>query len=152
MPVFMNHFFEELTRSGTTVKDTKWNTWVAQDNFVNMYKNVYEEMVLAGIAEKKEEEIEYGTGLPSKFQLTKPEFLHFINDTCCNMNQLNDGREGGKLFIMPKIGNEAGAPTGSMTDLHFMVLGFISGTGEAVMCTFIFKSEQPVSEIPISWI
>jgi len=52
---------------------------------------------------------------------------------------------------MPKIDDEAGAPTGSTMDLHFTVLGFISGTGEAVMCAIIFKSEQPVSEIPISW-
>jgi hypothetical protein len=148
---FLNHFSEEITRSGTTVKDTKRNMQVTKENFINMYENVYEEMVLAGIAEKKEEEIEYGTGLPSKFQLTKPEFLLFVDETGCNTNQLNDGRVGGELFIVPKIDNEAGAPTGSTTDLHFTVLGFISGTGEAVMCATIFKSEQPVSEIPISW-
>jgi len=54
---FLNRFSAVLTRSGTTVKDTKRNTWVTKENFVNMYENVYEEMVLAGIAEKKEEEI-----------------------------------------------------------------------------------------------
>jgi hypothetical protein len=36
-------------------------------------------------------------------------------------------------------------------DIHFTVLPFISGTGEAVMCAIIFKSKQDVSEIPISW-
>jgi hypothetical protein len=64
--------------------------------------------------------------LPSKFQLTKPEFLLFVDETGCKTNQLNDGRVGGELFVVPKIDNEAGAPTGSTTDLHFMVLGFIS--------------------------
>jgi hypothetical protein len=78
-----------------TVKDTKWNTWVTKENFVNMYENVYKEMVLVGIAEKKEEDIEYGTGLPSKFQLTKPDFLLFVDKTGCNTNQLKDGRVGG---------------------------------------------------------
>ncbi len=43
--------------------------------------------------------------------------------------------------------NEVGAPIGSTTDIHCTVLGFISGTGEAVMCAIIFKSDQPVSEI-----
>jgi hypothetical protein len=116
-----------------------------------MYENVYEEMVKAGIAEEKEEEIEYETGLSSKFQLTKSEFLLFVDETGCNTNQLNDGRVGGELFVVPKIDNEAGAPIGSTTDLHFTVLGFISGTGEALMCAIIFKSDLPVSEIPVSW-
>jgi hypothetical protein len=47
--------------------------------------------------------------------------------------------------------NEAGLPIGSTTDLHFTVLRFISGTGEAVMCTIIFKFELPVSKILVSW-
>jgi hypothetical protein len=53
--------------------------------------------------------------------------------------------------VVLKDDNEAGTPTGSTTDIHFTVLGFLSGTGEAVMCAIIFKSDQPVSEIPISW-
>ncbi len=61
--------------------------------------------------------------MPSKVQLTKPELLLFVNDTGCNTNQLNDGRVEGELFIVPKIDNEAGAPPGSMTDLHFTSLG-----------------------------
>jgi hypothetical protein len=44
--------------------------------------------------------------------------------------------------------SECGAPTGATTDLHYP---FVSGTGEAVMCAIIFKSEQVISEIPINW-
>jgi hypothetical protein len=40
---------------------------VTKENFTNMYGNAYEMMVEAGIAEKVEEEIQYETGLPSKF-------------------------------------------------------------------------------------
>jgi len=148
---FMSRYSEELTRNGTSIKDSKRNTWVTKENFQNMYENVYQEMVKAGIAEEKEEEIQYETGLPSRFQLTKPEYLLFVDETGCNTNQLNDGRVGGELFVMPKVDSEAGAPIGSTTDLHFTVLGFISGTGEAVMCAVIFKSDLPVSEIPVSW-
>jgi hypothetical protein len=116
-----------------------------------MHESVYEAMVSAGVAEKEEEEINYGTGLPSRYRLTKPEYVLFVDETGCNTNQLNDGRVGGELFIVPQVANEAGRPIGSTTDLHFTVLGFISGTGEAVMCAIIFKSDLPVMEIPISW-
>jgi hypothetical protein len=146
----MSRFSEQLTRSGTTIEDSKRNTWVTKENFQNIYENNYEEMVKAGIAEEKEEEIEYETSLPSR--LTKPDFLLFVDDeTGCNTNQLNDGRVGGELFVVPKMDNDAGAPIGSTTDLHFTVLRFISGTGEAVMCAIIFKSDLPVSEILVSW-
>jgi hypothetical protein len=129
----------------------KRNTWVTKDNFTNMYENIYETMVEAGIAEKVEEEIQYETGLPSKFRLARPKFLLFVDETGCNTNQSNDGQVGGELLVLPTNDNKAGAPTGSMTDLHFTVLGFISGTGEPVICTIILKSEENVSEIPISW-
>jgi hypothetical protein len=64
---------------------------------------------------------------------------------------LNDWRVGNKQFIVPKVDSECGAPTSETADIHFTVLPFISGTGEAVMCTIIFKSKQDVSKIPISW-
>jgi hypothetical protein len=117
----------------------------------NMYTNVYKTMVEAGIAEKLEKESQYKVGLPTKFQLTKTEFLLFVYETGCNTNPLNDGRVGGELFDLPKNDNEAGDPTGSTTKLHFTVLGFKSRIGEPVMCAIIFESDQKNIEIPISW-
>jgi hypothetical protein len=35
--------------------------------------------------------------------------------------------------------------------MHFTVLAFISGTGEAIMCVIVLKSEKPIEEIPLSW-
>ena len=67
-----------------------------------MYENVYETMVEAGIAEKVEEDIQYETGLPSKHKLTKPEYLLMVDETSCNTNQLNNGKVGGELFVLPK--------------------------------------------------
>jgi len=108
-------------------------------------------MVEAGVAEEVSEEIKYETGLPSKFKLTRPEYVVFVDETGCNTNQLNDGRVGNEKFILPKQDSEFGAPIGATTDIHFTVLPFISGTGEAVMCAIIFKSQQDISEIPVSW-
>jgi hypothetical protein len=137
---FMSRYSDKLTQSGTTIKDTKRNTWVTKENFQIMYESVHEAMVTAGVTQNEDEEINYGTGLPSRYRLTKPEYVLFMDETGCNTNQLNDGRVGGELFIVPKADNEAGCPIDATTDLHFTVLGFISGTGEAVMCAIMFKS------------
>ncbi len=148
---FMHRFDDALTRNGSTVKDIKRRTWVTRENFENMYENVYATMVEAGIAEEVQEAIQYDTGLPTKYRLTHPEYLLFVDETGCNTNQLNDGKVGGEVFIMPKNCGDAAAPAGATTDLHFTVLPFISGTGEPVLCSIIFKSEQDISQIPINW-
>ncbi len=115
-----------------------------------MYENVYKMMVEAGIAEVVEEAIQHEAGLLTKYKLTHPKYLVFVNETGCNTNQLNDGKVGGELFIMPKNVGNAAAPAGATTDIHFTVLPFISATGEPVLCAIIFKSEQPISEIPVN--
>ena len=148
---FMHRFEDTLTRNQSTVKDTKRRTWVTQANFENMYENIYKTMVEAGIAEELEEEIQYETGLPTKFKLTHPDYLLFVDETGCNTNQLNDGKVGGEVFIMPKNCGDGAAPAGATTDLHFTVLPFISGTGEPVLCSIIFKSEQDIKDIPLNW-
>ncbi len=107
-------------------------------------------MAQAGIAEKVEEDIQYETGLPSKHKLTESNVLLMVDETGCKTNQLNNEKVGGRLFVLPRENNKAGAPIGPNTDLHFTVLELVSGTGEAVTCTIIFKSEQVISEIPIS--
>jgi hypothetical protein len=148
---FLNHHKELLTNKHVMVKDVKRNTWVKLETFESMYKIVYEAMVEVGIAEKKEEAVQYETGHPSQYILTKPEYLLFVDDTGCNTNQLNDWHVRGETFILPKDDPEA-APRGSPnTDIHFTVLAFVSGVGIPLMCTVIFKSELPVSEIPVSW-
>ncbi len=118
--------------------------------FKNMYEKVYETMVMieAGIAEVVEEAIQCEAGLPTKYVLTQPEYLLFVNETGCNTNQLNDGKVGGELFIMPKNIGDAAAPAGATTDIHFTVLPFMLGTGEPVLCAITVRSEHYISEIP----
>jgi len=148
---FMHRFEDTLTRKHTTVKDIKRRTWATRDNFENMYDNIYEAMVEAGIAEELDEEINYGSGLPTRFKLTHPDYLLFVDETGCNTNQLNDGKVGGEVFIMPKNCGDAAAPAGATTDIHFTILPFISGTGEPVLCSIIFKSKQDIKDIPLNW-
>jgi hypothetical protein len=87
-----------------------------------MHENMYTAMVEAGIMEKVEDAIQYDTGLPTKYKLTKSEFLLFVDETGCNINHLNDGKVGGELYIMPKNCSNTAAPAGATTDVHFTVL------------------------------
>jgi len=148
---FLSRHKSLLTTKGIVIKDVKRRTWVTRENFENMYENIYKNMVEAGVAEELTESIQHEDGLPSKYRLIHPDYCLFVDETGCNTNQLNDGRVGGELFILPKRDCECGAPTGATTDLHYTVLPFVSGSGEAVLCAIIFKSEQHISEIPISW-
>ncbi len=136
---FLSRHQDQLTRNASAVKDLKRRTWVKTENFKNMYENVYETMVEAGIAEVVEEAIQHEAGLPTKYKLTRPEYLIFVDETGCNTNQLNDGKVGGELFIMPKNVGDAAAPAGATTDIHFTVLPFISATGACIMCNNLQK-------------
>ena len=89
-------------------------------------------------------------GRPTKYKVTRPENILFVDETSCNTNQREDGYAGGELFVVPKE-SMCGGSTGATTDLHFTVMCFTAGTGHPVMCAVILKSETPISEIPISW-
>jgi hypothetical protein len=99
-------------------------------------------MVEVGIVEEVKDAIQYETGLPTKYKLTKPEFLLFVDKTGCNTNILNDSKAGGELYIMLKNCSNGVAPARATTDLYFTVLPFTSDTGEPVLCVIILKSEQ----------
>jgi hypothetical protein len=100
---FLSHHASLLTTSGTVIKDVKRKAWVTKENFENMYENVYKTMVEAGVAEELSEEIQHKAGLPSKYRLTRPEYVLFVDETGCNTNQLNDGRVDNEQFILPKV-------------------------------------------------
>jgi hypothetical protein len=55
-----------------------------------MYQCVYETMVEAGVAQELAEEIQYGSGVPSKLWLTNPDFVAFVDETGSNTNQIKD--------------------------------------------------------------
>jgi hypothetical protein len=62
-----------------------------------------------------------------------------------------DGKVGGETFIISTDKTSRGM-NGSMGDIHFSVLGFISGMGDPIMCAMILKSEKQACDLPISWI
>jgi hypothetical protein len=82
--------------------------------------------------------------------LEHPELLVFVDKTGCNTSQIIDGHVGRQLYILPKDGTR-GCLFDLVSDMHFIFLPFIAGTGETIMCAVILKSKKPFEEIPLSW-
>jgi hypothetical protein len=128
-----------------------------------MYKGVYQGMADAGDAVLLEEEIMYNKegeettnidelyGHPTKYKITNPEYLLFVDKTGCNTNMKEDGFAGGQLFLLPvDMGSQAGR-NGATTDIHSTVPCFTSATGEPELCAVILKMSKEIQNIPLNW-
>jgi hypothetical protein len=127
-----------------------------------MYNFIYPCMVQCGVAELVQHDIMYDRqgkettdptklwGRPTKYRMLQPHRCVFVDETGCNTNQTDDGNYAGELFVVPK-GENGGGRTGVTTDLHFTVVPFIAGTGEAIMVAVILKSEKHIKDCPSSW-
>lgn len=117
---------------------------------------------MAGVAKKLDKEVMldiYGkitldsdkmVGRKTKYILTLPEQVLFVDETGCNTNQTEDHLVGGRLYVLPRHENDGGK-IGSTTDIHFTLLCFSAATGDPLMCAIILKSEQDIKDIPIHW-
>ena len=153
---------EHIKRGRCKVRDQKRLTWCTKDNFSCMYDSVYDKMVTAGVAEKVDHDLMYDKdgnetsdelkmiGKKTRYRLTNPSNVVFVDETGCNTNQKVDGYVGGRLHILPTNATESGI-TGSVTDLHFTVLCFSNGNGEPLMCAIIMKSEKDIASMPKVW-
>jgi hypothetical protein len=141
------------------------------DHFKARYDLVYESMVKAGIAEKyvkptlfdidggrvAQTEREWAYGLPSRYKLTKPDYLLFVDQlgskVKADRQQNFYGHVDGQAFSLPVdcSGTSAGIglPDGE-TEMKFSVYCFLNGLGETVLCAIILKSDRDVMEIPLS--
>ena len=159
---FIKRNASKIKRGRCKVRDQKRLTWCTKENFQCMYDSVYERMVSAGVAEKLDHEIMFDkngdevsddskmVGRKTRYRLTKPSNVVFVDETGCNTNQKTDGYVGGRLHIIPTNATESGI-TGSVTDIHFTVLCFSSGNGDPLMCAIIMKSNKDISHMPKVW-
>ena len=84
-------------------------------------------------------------GLPTKYELIKPQYLLFEGECGCNTNQKGNKAVGEELFVMPTDGSAEGIHN-TTTDIHFSALGFTAGTDESVMCAVTMKSKTDILE------
>ena len=159
---FMKRYSDLLRRGRLRHKEVKRSSWCTKEHFKNMYDAIYEKMVEANVAKKLDEEVMLDIdgnivddetkmyGRKTRYILTKPEMVLFVDETGCNTNQKDGSQVGGRCFVVPRDDTEPGL-VGCTSDIHFTVLCFTSATGHPVMCAIIVKSTKESCKLPIRW-
>jgi len=118
--------------------DSKREDWCNYENFKTMYNGVYAAMVQSRVAIKLEDEVmvkldgsitsnaEEQVGRKTKYILTHPKFVFFVDEVGCNTSQKIVGNNGGQKFIVQDT--QRALLRSSYNDCHFTVLGFMNGT------------------------
>jgi hypothetical protein len=79
-------------------------------------------------------------GRPTKFHLTHPEKLIFVDELGDIISQANDGNKTGTKYVTGK--GWRAQQKNSFTDYHYTTLGFTAATGEPVMCAIIIAADR----------
>ena len=102
----------ELKQRKAVRFDSNREDWCTVENFQKMYDHVYPAMVTSGIAIELEEEkmvTLQGTitddptesyGRKTKYFLTRPELLFFVDEVGSNTSQKKDGNVGGQTYVV----------------------------------------------------
>lgn len=147
-------FLERNANRIHTAKGRKFSltrdTWCTYSNFASMYDHVYDDMVDAGVAEKLEKPMwldsdgkevleEKATGRKSTHRLLHPENCLCVDETGSNTSMKGDGNGFNRKFVARA--GDAPQLRASDCDNHTTTLCFTTLSGEAVLCTQIFKGE-----------
>ena len=125
--------------------------WCTYDNFLQMYKCIYDEMILAGVAAKIEVPVymdrkgnagsaDKGFGRKCTHQLVRPDMCFVFDETGGNTCMKNDGQNGGTRYIHRP--GSCAKIRASESDNHFTSLTVSALSGEAALCVIIFKGEM----------
>jgi hypothetical protein len=132
--------------------DSHRDDWCNVENFQKMYHLVYKAMVKSNVAIELEEEVfvrANGTitqdkaesvGRKTKFKLTQPEYVFFVDEVGCNTSQKSDGNVWGQKFVVIQEGRVL--QKSSHQDCHFTVLGFTNAKGEPACCLIILAASE----------
>ena len=103
-----------LIKSKKAVKfESKRAEWCTYHNFSTMYREVYEEMFKGGIATKHTDKVylsidgeitanaSSATGLPTRYMISRPDKLIFVDEVGSNTSTTKDGNVGGEKFLCP---------------------------------------------------
>ena len=115
--------------------------WMKLSNIKQMYECIYEEMIDAHVASRRENpvytdregnEVEEHErfGFAQEMKINHPDYILFADESGCQTNQKQDGNVGNRKYIVeqgtrPQI-------ICSTLDHRFTILPFTSGSGEAV--------------------
>jgi len=79
-------------------------------------------------------------GRKTKYMLTLPEKVFFVNECKDNTLQKNDENAGRQKFLVDPNQQALIHPT--FDDCHFTVLGFTAATGQPVCCAVIIACKE----------
>ena len=92
--------------------DSNREDWCTHVNFEVMYNKVYSAMVRSGVALELPNEVwitldgwiteneDESTGKKTRYLLTHPELVFFVDEVGSNTSQKNDGNVGGQKFVV----------------------------------------------------
>jgi len=132
--------------------DANREDWCNFDNFQYMYDHVYSAMVTSKVAIELEEEVwvkldgtitqyeEESTGRKTKYLLTHPELVFFVDEVGSNTSQRRDGNVGGQKFVVHEA--QRALLRSSYADTHFTVLGFTNAQGDPICCVIIIACAE----------
>ncbi len=88
------------------------------------------------VVETKEE----AWGRQTKYLLTRPDYVVFVDEVGDNPSQKNDGNIGGTKYVVE--GSNQALMTSSYKDHHFTALGFTLADGRPLLCVIIIAGAE----------
>lgn len=167
---FITRHMENIVKTcGHEIRNVIRHYLLHVEDFKAVYDLVYESMVNAGIAEKYAKpslfdivggrvahtEREWAYGLPSRYKMTKPEYLLFVDEVGNKIKSSRHenfyGHADGQMFNLPVDFPNTGLDTeNDVIEMKFSVYCFTNGIGKVVLCAIILMSDKDVMDIPLS--
>jgi hypothetical protein len=153
-----NYWYAFLRRNADKIQTKKGrkfeldrSKWTKYRNFKQMYDDVENEMIEAGVAVQLDSPIwmdEQGNSVPEsqskgfkvKVKLTRPDMCIVMDEVGSNLSMMKDGHAGGEKFVVGK-GKEAKLKA-TKRDKRFTCLGLTLLSGEPLMCVILVDSTK----------
>ena len=126
--------------------------WSTYHNFDDMYRHIYEEMELSGVAKRRDEPVWMDRdgniveevnahGCKVTHDFIRPDMCLVRDEVGGNINMTGDGHQGGQLLLCPK--GTIPQQKISTRDKHFTLMGLTLLSGDPVMCILIIAGKKP---------
>jgi hypothetical protein len=135
--------------------------WATYENINKMYRLVYDEIVVAGVAEKLDAPVYCDrfnnivdpessdvVGSATNIRITDPSYIMFVDETGSSTNMKKDKSYNKRVIAEQGYGGNKEAIS---SDIRYTTMGFTSANGQPIMYCIIFSSESKRG-IPSNWV
>ena len=78
-------------------------------------------------------------GKKVEWEISHPNHIIYVDEVCNNICQKDDGSKGGQKFLAARGSHPR--KKCSMSDAHWITLGFTASNDKTVICAIIFASQ-----------